>query len=279
MTGLSSVDVNGLGRHVVTTRNADIYQLDEGTYLKLFLPGTSEQTVIHERDLIELARTLGATGPQTYSVERVGDRIALLMERAPGKSLTSLMESALWKLAPLARDLARQHLLTHQVKAPHLPDVRHVVADLLSTDPCEELGVEVLEALRHYILGLPDGDSLLHMDFHTENVFSDGKRLTTIDWATAARGHAAADVAMSTYLLTSAEPFPGASWIQVKLISIVRGQVYKHYSGHYLSNGTVAQADIDAFMPLAWAFRLASLNLASERQALLSALRATVKAT
>lgn len=279
MTLANGIGVDDLGTHVVTTRNADLYDRGDGTIAKVFLAGTPQETVIEERTLIDAARHLGATAPATHEVILVQERWCLLMDKAPGQSLTSLMEAKLWRLAALSRELADHHVMTHAISAPQLPDIRAVVVAMLKEPVFAELGPEVLGALEQLILALPAGTSLLHMDFHTENVFSDHGKRTTIDWATAAHGHPAADVAMTTFLLTGAEPFPGASWIQKLLIGVVRGQVYRHYRAQYLAQGTVSAAQIALFMPLALAYRLGSLHLPSERKALIDGLRAAVSAS
>lgn len=253
------------GDLLVTSRTADIYDQGDGTVLKLFFAGTTRQEAEDERDLTVLAHGLGATEVECRELVMCEGRYGLIIDKLDGESLTSIMASRLWSLPRLARVLADVHLAMHDLHTAALQDVRELGAGLLDGEDFAFLTQSQREALRERILALPRGDSIVHMDYHTENVFAHRGSFTVIDWSTGARGAAAADVAMTTMLFQDAESFPGASRLMTFLVQTLRTQVYRIYRKEYLARGTVSEKDIERFMVLAYVVRLGTWHVPSER--------------
>ena len=92
----------------------------------------------------------------------------------------------------------------------------------------------LIEKLRAYILSLPAGNSILHYDFHTENILMDGKECIVIDWMTAVKGVPEAEVAMMDFLHHHAELFPGSSKAQLAFYTAVRTFIYNSFLKNYI---------------------------------------------
>ncbi len=256
------------GDLLVTSRTADIYDRGDGTVLKLFFEGTTREEAEDERDLTVLAHGLGATEVECRELVTCEGRYGLIIDKLDGESLTSIMAARLWSLPRLSRVLADVHLAMHDLHTPALQDVRELGAGLLDDEQFSFLDDAQRESLRARLLALPEGDSIVHMDFHTENVFAHRGTFTVIDWSTGARGAAAADVAMTTMLFQDAESFPGASRLMTILVQTLRNQVFRIYRKEYLSRGTVTEDAIERFMVLAYVVRLGTWHVDSEREML-----------
>lgn len=61
-------------------------------------------------------------------------------------------------------------------------------------DTLKKRALEVIDAL-------PDGNALLHGDFHPDNVQFDGERVMVIDWMNLARGCPECDIARTCFLM------------------------------------------------------------------------------
>ncbi len=124
-------------------------------------------------------RYVRAQGYPSPAVYDAGDGY-LIMERIEGPTMAEALLSRPYLLARHARTLASLHERLHAIEAlPSLPRV-----DL-------------------------DGDRLLHRDLHPLNVMMSAGGPVVIDWANAARGDPAYDVADTLVVLASAE-IPGS---------------------------------------------------------------------
>lgn len=91
------------------------------------------------------------------------------------------------------------------------------------------------ENAKSYIAGLPNGNSILHLDFHPENVIVEGKDEIIIDWMTAAKGNPAADVAFTSLLFTDGELWPGTPKLKIIFYTIIRKFILSGYLKVYKS--------------------------------------------
>jgi len=227
------ITLSELGEPLVTARSSEIYPLPAQRILKLFHPVVSEETARWERVNAEEAHAKGATRISCHGEVEVGGRYGIIMSRLDGTTLTKSMDSNPFNLLRMPLTLARLHANIHGSHTEKLQDVRQVIANYLDRPPMGFLPVSDRELARRYILGLPAGNSLLHMDFHTDNILVSKHDATVIDWATAARGEAGADLAMTYFLFNEAELFPGISKLQEMLYNAFRKLIYRGYERHY----------------------------------------------
>ncbi len=106
---------------------------------------------------------------------------------------------------------------------------------------------------------------MLHLDFHTENVFAQGDDYVVIDWQTTLRGDPAADVAMTVLLIRDAELWPGTPLIKRLLVQRIRGIVLSTYLGEYLRLTGMTMEQVDAWRLPVVILRMSILDIASER--------------
>lgn len=158
---------------IASGRDADILDLGGGRVLRRTRPPRRLTT---EAVLMRHVRAAGYPAPEVLEDREDG----LVMERVAGPTMLDDLARHPWRVRRHARTLAALHRDLHRIKAPD---------------------------------GLPApfgaGDSVLHLDLHPANVLLSPAGPVVIDWANAARGPAAADVADAWLVLAAAQPEGG----------------------------------------------------------------------
>lgn len=177
--------VEPIGPKLAEGRDAEIYEHGPGRVLRLARNG---------RSLEAEAAIMRFVGERGYPVPGVHDagQGYLVMDRLTGPTM---LESALrhpQRIGSYGHLLAQLHVRLHQMEAP----------DWLTTEA----------AVR--------GDCLLHRDLHPLNVLMTKEGPMVIDWANAARGDPAYDVA-DTWVLFATADVPGNS-LQRSLAAVGR---------------------------------------------------------
>jgi aminoglycoside phosphotransferase (APT) family kinase protein len=141
-------------------READIIDLGDGTVLRRYKGvGHPER----EGMVIEHARRHGFPVPRVVEIQ---DN-ALVLERIDGPTMGSEILRRPWRARRHVHLLATLHLRLHRIPAP---------PDLPAAGP---------------------GETLLHLDFHPDNVLMSRDGPVVIDWTNARRGEPALDVALT----------------------------------------------------------------------------------
>lgn len=158
------------GRLLGEGRAADVYDVGDGLVLRRNRTGSSTA---------KPAAVMRHLHAHHFPVPRVehaegGD---LVMERIDGPTMLDLFGRQPWRVRSFARLLADLH-------------------GRLAAIPLGDLDLE-----RPY----GDGDSILHLDFHPDNVMLTDRGPVVIDWDNAAAGPAAADVAHTWVVVATSE--------------------------------------------------------------------------
>lgn len=131
--------------------------------------------MLTEARAMEHVRSFGYPVPAVDEVSADGSD--LVMERIDGPSMVAVLERRPWAVGRQARVLADLHAQLHEIRAP----------DWMQAGPAG------------------GGDAVVHMDLHPLNVIVGASGPVVIDWTNAARGEAAADVALTWLLLATAQ--------------------------------------------------------------------------
>ena len=272
-----TLSLSSLGQPLVTARSAQIYAWPEQRILKLFHASVNRAAARRERVNANEAHALGATQVRCFDEVDVEGRYGIVMSRLQGCTLTKSTDANPLNLVRIPGTLARLHAQMHDAQTQALQDVRQVIADFLDHPALGFLTTAEREKVRRHILQLPNGQALLHMDFHTDNILVSGTEATVIDWATAARGDAGADLAMTCFLFNEAELFPGITRFQAWLYNVLRKGIYRGYVRRYRALRGLSREDFDAviarwYLPVL-IFRLASWQAPTEVQPLQAKIR------
>lgn len=227
MTGVGTVAgvAHDPGPLIGTGRDADVFDVGGGRVLRRSRAG---------RSLADEAAVMVHVAGAGYPVPRVDDVLAdgsLVMERVDGPSMLDDLARRPW----LARRYAR------------------VLADLLAR--LHDIGAPA--SLRPAPVA---GDAVVHLDLHPANVLMSPRGPVVIDWANAARGAPAADVAV-TWLVCSAASPPAAGVLERTVLSAFQRRFAEAVVGR------LDRAAAMAAVPAVAAWKTAHANLSADEVA------------
>lgn len=222
--------------------------------VKLLRPGFPRELVDIEAEVTAAAAEAGAPTPGLHGTTIVDGRYGVVLGSVDGISLLDLILDDLDRWDHWARLLARAHSTILSCRAPRLVDVRQKLRDRISrvgdlSDSMRSRIVAVLESL-------PDGDALLHGDFHPSNVFvGEDDDTTVIDWSEGARGPVAADVARTLHLISPLAIPPDLP--QRGRVIETAGEFTRFYLDTVVASGVTDRDQVDRWMAPVLAARLA----------------------
>ena len=261
-----------------SARSLEVFDLGEGKVLKLYFTETEDASIDREILNTKVAFETGCTPMACYGDVKIRGRRGLILKKLEGCSMTNMPGKNPLILFTAGKILATLHANVHSKKAPQLKDVRQETIEVLEREAVINfLKKEDKERLKAYILALPEGDNILHMDFHTDNILCDGNNYQVIDWMTALRGNPLAEVAMMNFLHHEAELFPGSSRLKIAFMQMVRGGIYNSFIKNYEKMTGRTEAESHQWDIIAWILRLGNWNINYERENLQGKIAAFVK--
>jgi Ser/Thr protein kinase RdoA (MazF antagonist) len=242
------------GALIANGNTAEVYEWGERHVLKLFRP-QFEGNAEYEASLARLIQIDNVPAPVVSEIVQVDGRAGIVYTRVDGQTMTAYwLESPLWRLFPLARQLAHLHHAIHTAPVRHvLPRQRQRLREKIRR------AVGLGETTRQRVLArldtLPDGNALCHGDFHPENILFSPQGAVVIDWIDTTAGSPLADVAR-TYILMEmsarCQPFS-----LKKLVESLAIQLFLfEYLRVYCRLSHVHPADVRAWLPVVAAARL-----------------------
>lgn len=118
-------------------------------------------------------REHGAPVPEVFSA----DGLDIVMERLDGPTMLDALKSKPWRAGAIGRELFALHERIHRIRAGDID-------------------------LRRY----SEGDSILHLDLHPDNVILTATGPMVIDWSNVALGDPLADVMNTWMLMVTSSP-------------------------------------------------------------------------
>ncbi|WP_158609421.1 phosphotransferase family protein [Cellulomonas triticagri] len=255
-------------------RTSEVYAYGVGTAIKVYPEGTDRALVAQERDAATLVHALGVPSVRCLGLAERSGRPGVVFDRLTGPGIARQAEKDPRRLPEMSRTLADLHARVHEARTDALPDVRDLAVSLLDTPRLRTLGTVTRTRLRARFRDLPDGDSVLHLDFHPQNVYEHHEGHAVIDWQSACRGPAAADVAMSVVLMREVELFPGTPPLLLALYAASRRAVLRYYLARYLAVSGLTPAEVERWLTCARVLRLGLLDVPSERRRFLRRIEA-----
>ncbi|NUM45050.1 MAG: phosphotransferase [Anaerolineales bacterium] len=254
-----------LSEPIAEGRIAQIYPWDDGKILKLARDWVSADWLAYEYHIAKIVHATGLNVPEPFEQIEVEGRAGIVYARVEGKTMLSHIGRAPHKAIGFGRTLARLHREMHtKPGAPDLPNIKERLRGKIESvnGAPPEIRAQVLEKLNT----LPEGDRLLHGDFHPDNVIfspaGKGFDPVIIDWPDASRGHPLADVARTSVLIR-AGGLPRQPILRV-LVSLFRSTFYRAYLNTYFKHAPTSRTDLQAWL-LPVTFGRLSEDIASER--------------
>jgi aminoglycoside phosphotransferase (APT) family kinase protein len=241
-----------IGARVGAGREAEVFAWGDDAVVKLFRPGFAG----HRTEAAALTALDGhGIAPRLIDVVEQDGRTGLVLERLDGRDMLALLQRHPARILRCARTLAETHRAVHAVAAPPgLPDLRQVLATRIGRaalpSPLHAFALQVLD-------GLPDGDRLLHGDYHPGNVLVAEDRVRVIDWVNAARGAPEADHARTLLLLRWSALPPDMPAVFRALLRLGRARLAREYARAYLRGSPRSPSTVASWLTVHAAARLA----------------------
>lgn len=169
-------------------RAADVYDAGDGRVLRRYRSERATGSVEIEAVAMRHLRAHGAPVPEVFSAE--GND--LVMERLDGPTMLDVLKTKPWRARAIGRQLAALQAQVHRVPIDGL-DLRR----------------------------FSEGDSILHLDLHPDNVMLTARGPVIIDWSNVAIGDPLADVMYSWMIMVTSSP-DGVPWVLRPALQRVR---------------------------------------------------------
>ncbi|QGP77588.1 phosphotransferase family protein [Sphingobium sp. CAP-1] len=238
--------------------SADVWAVDDRQVVKLFRADVNDVPIALEYAAGQWAAAQGIPVARPIGRVILGERSGILFERIDGPDMLSMILKRPFRMWRLIRRLARLQARIHRCPAaealPRQIDVlRHRVARSLA-------GEAAIAAAERLLDSAPPGNRLVHGDLHPANLLLAPRGTIIIDWAQAASGVPAADVARTELLLR----FGTVGGGQVSaLAGAITARWYRHCYVHYSGLDSAA---LDSWrLPIAVAWHRGQVGQAEAR--------------
>ena len=252
-------------------RTAEVYAWENDCVLKLFYDWCDPLWINQEADVAVQLVQAGLPVPACHGMVELDKRQGIVFQRLQGPTLLALISKQPLKLPEYARLMAALHQKIHQVSVPQFHSLKKQLES--SIQRVEQLPDDLRVYCLKVLDALPEGEQLIHFDFHPDQIMMTKDGPYIIDWGSACKGDPLADVARTSLLLSSAQ-VQHMPWLLQILIGIARRSVHRIYMKEMLNvHGPSAVVDIDSWkIPIAAARLIEHVEL--EEPALLAYLQA-----
>lgn len=180
--------------------NGTVYRIDKDTVVKVYRDADCLPDVQRERELARKAFVLGIPTAIPYDVVRVGESYGSVFELLNSRSFSKLIAAdpaGMDKYVDLYVDLMKKMHSTH-VKPGDMPRMKEIALNWV-TFLREYLPADQAEKLVALVEAVPERDTMLHGDYHTNNIVMQNDEVLIIDMDTLCVGHPIFELA-SMYL-------------------------------------------------------------------------------
>ena len=170
--------------------NGAVYRYDDETIIKTYFAKDSLPEIKQERENARRAFVLGINTAIPYGIVRVGDGYGTVTELLNAKSITKFIRSNPDDLAVPAKYYIDMLKSIHETTADdgELPDMRETALDWADF-VAKHIPQDQADKLRALIEAVPKQNTLMHGDYHTNNVMVQNGEPLLIDMDTLCMGH------------------------------------------------------------------------------------------
>lgn len=226
--------------------SARVCRVGERHVVKIFHAAVSEEMIEREYAAATLAADCGVAVARPVEQLRLRAGRAILYPEVEGATMMRQLRLRPLRSGAMLREMAAFHRRIHDCGARELRSLREVLRTDIIHGPTDG---DLQRAALRLLDGLPDGDRLLHGDFHVKNILMARDGPVAIDWSKAARGPVTPDILRTEMLMRFGEG--PQDW----LTNRARDWAARCYADHYrrIAPGHFAQvAEWRAVVALAW---------------------------
>ncbi len=170
--------------------NGAVYRYDAETIIKVYFNSDALPEIQRERELARRALVLGINTAIPYDVVRIGESYGTVMELLAATSLSKMIKKDPEHLeVPLKYyvDMLKQ-IHSTQVAPGDMPDMTQVALDWAAFDR-DYLPEDLGNRLYSMVKAVPKQQTMLHGDYHTNNIMVRDDEALLIDMDTLCTGH------------------------------------------------------------------------------------------
>ena len=188
--GFRSVSIKGC-RIIGVGVKGTVYQYSPDTAVKVFRSSESLSNILRERDLACCALVHGLPTAISFDVVKVGSQYGAMFELIDAESMSHEMKKYPEKKEEYAKIFAKLLLDVHRTEVHKdytVPDIKPLVRQWLDKSGTV---LSASEAQRIYdiIEAVPDRNTMIHGDYHTNNIMMQRGEPYMIDMGTLSHGH------------------------------------------------------------------------------------------
>ena len=263
-------------KKIAEGREAEIYEWETGSVLRLFRDARAAASIAHERAAMDAVRAVVPLVPAVLGVTEVMGRPGIIMERVDGPDLLTIISKKPWTVWRAGRIAGEVHARLHSIVAPpSIPSLRQRAEQYRGGT--ERVPAHVAEWALRQLAAMSDGDRLLHGDFHPANILMPASGPVAIDWPNVTRGNPDADVGRTLLMIRMGSLPPGSPLVIRIGAKFARSLLRKSYLRAYRRARDVDVAVVERWATLRAADRLED-GILEERDALLQLLETAMAA-
>lgn len=240
---------------MLTTRNAELFNIQSNRILKLYWPHIKEEQVQYEFDVGRKIFKAGIPCPKPLEFIKHNNRYGIIFPKLEGKTLTEEMSSNPWKVKKLAIKFAQFHRKLHGHEIAGLQKQNtyietHLKACYVQLKPYWDR----LQTLKKQVDF--NQSVLCHGDLSGDNIIvcQDGWKI--IDWATAQNGTPMADLVRSWIINQTPNPKIQKNYVRTYLFQHLAKYMANTYKKAYLHQNASNKNTFRLWVPLIAACRL-----------------------
>ena len=170
--------------------NGEVYRVDSENVIKVFQKSAPREDIDRERTLAQEALLAGIPTAISYSVVMADDRYGIMFEMINADTLSNSLKSDPARYDELAGKYIGLYKKIHEtvVDKECFPSIKDIYYSCI--DQCKEHYTdEELGLLRSLVESVPERDTMIHGDYHPNNVMVQNDELILIDMGDVSYGH------------------------------------------------------------------------------------------
>jgi len=228
--------------------SAEVFEYGNDSILKLFKENIDVYTVKREFEISRYAYENKIPTPEPKEIIQENNRNGIIYEKVNGEDLFKVLNpknrwKILSKMAELQYSINKieYNNNTHTYKK----DLAYAIMESKYFSEYEK------EIIKEDINKLPDGNKLIHGDFHQGNVMFLNNEYTIIDWGLGKQGIIAYDAARTAMMIKYTETQENAPLVETLCNKILRNIMARVYINKYCKISGMKKADLaDMKLPI-----------------------------
>jgi uncharacterized protein (TIGR02172 family) len=186
---LKRYDIEGL-ELIGGGTNGKVYRVDRENIIKVFLESVPLEDIERERNLAQQALVEGIPTAISYSVVKAGNNYGIMFELIDADSLSTTLKTKPDEYDAYTDKYIQLFKKIHSIKGDpgsfaNIKDIYYEAIDY-SKDYYSDEEIKLLKAL---VESVPDTGTLIHGDYHPNNIMVQGGELVLIDMGDMTLGH------------------------------------------------------------------------------------------